>query len=122
MEKSAGSSSTITRQLAAAATHFGIAFHCTEYAHFSEQNRPPIFGGIDQHLNSKSPFPRIALRFRKFPNVIGGVAQRFCRALPRQRYRLIKWPIPRHKRHSIKLWRKNSGQPGFVPGRGEFQA
>jgi hypothetical protein len=31
------------------------------YAHFSEQHRSPIFGGIDQHLNSQSPFPRIAL-------------------------------------------------------------
>jgi len=31
------------------------------YAHFSEQHRSPIFGSIDQHLNSQSPFPRIAL-------------------------------------------------------------
>jgi hypothetical protein len=52
MENSAGASSTITRQLAAAATHFGIAFHRTEHAHFREQHRPSIFGGVDQHLNS----------------------------------------------------------------------
>jgi hypothetical protein len=30
------------------------------HSHCSEQNRPPIFGGVDQHLDSQSPFRRIA--------------------------------------------------------------
>jgi hypothetical protein len=30
-------------------------------AHFCEQHWPAIFGGIEQHLNSQSPFTAIAL-------------------------------------------------------------
>jgi hypothetical protein len=70
------------------------------HAHFSEQHRPQIFGGVDQHLNRQSPFPRIALRFTKLPYIIPGVSQRSGQPLSGQRYGLIKRTIPRNKRHS----------------------
>jgi hypothetical protein len=43
-------------------------------AHSSEQHRALIFGGVDQHLNSHSPFRRIAFRFREAPNIIRGIS------------------------------------------------
>jgi hypothetical protein len=74
-----------------------------------EQHRPPIFGGVDQHLYSQTPFRRIAFGDGEPPNIIAGISQCSCRRLPGQRYRLAKWTTPRHKTSPI---------TGFVPGRG----
>jgi hypothetical protein len=64
------------------------------HADFSEQHRAPIFCGIDQHLNSQSPFRRIALWFGELPNIIAGITQRSCRPLTGQRDRLIERTFP----------------------------
>jgi hypothetical protein len=42
-------------------TSLDVSVERSFHAHFSEQHRPPIFGGVDQHLNSQSPFRRITL-------------------------------------------------------------
>ena len=70
---------------------------CSLHAGFSEQHRPPIFGGVDQHLYSQTPFRLIAFRFGEPPNIIAGISQCSCRRAPGQRYGLAKWTIPRHK-------------------------
>ena len=70
---------------------------CSLHAGFSEQHRPPIFGGVDQHLYSQTPFRRIAFRFGEPPNIIAGISQCSCRRLTGQRYGPAKWTIPRHK-------------------------
>jgi hypothetical protein len=67
------------------------------HADFSEQHRPPIFGGVDQHLYSQTPFRLIAFRFGEPPNIIAGISQCSCRRLTGQRYGLAKWTIPTHR-------------------------
>jgi hypothetical protein len=70
---------------------------CSLHAGFSEQHRPPIFGGVDQHLYSQTPFRHIAFRFGEPPNIVAGISQCSCRRLTGQRYGPAKWTIPRHK-------------------------
>jgi hypothetical protein len=62
--------------------------------HFREQHWSAVFSSIDQHLNSKPPFPVIALRFWKLPDVIGGIAERSRRRPTRQWDRLIERSFP----------------------------
>jgi hypothetical protein len=95
--------SSPSRPLFATAFWVGIdsglapSVECSLHAGFSEQHRPPIFGGVDQHLYSQTPFRLIAFRFGEPPNIIAGISQCSCRRLTGQRYGLAKWTIPRHK-------------------------
>ena len=91
---------------------------CSLHAGFSEQHRPPIFGGVDQHLYSQTPFRLIAFRFGEPPNIIAGISQCSCRRLTGQRYGPAKWTIPRHKTSLHNGIRFPGGGPKKRPQRG----
>ena len=68
----------------------------SDNSHARKQHRSAIFGGIDEHLNSKPPFLTITFWLGKLPDVVGGVSQGLRRRSLREWNRLSEWTIPGH--------------------------
>ena len=68
----------------------------SDNSHARKQHRSAIFGGIDEHLNSKPPFLTITFWLGKLPDVVGGVSQGLRRRSLREGNRLSEWTIPGH--------------------------
>jgi hypothetical protein len=75
---------------------FGMRFQGPDNSHAREQHGSAIFGGIDEHLDGKSPFLTITLWLRQLPDVVGGVSQGLRRWSLRERDRLSERAIPGH--------------------------
>jgi len=75
---------------------FDTRFQSSDNSHARKQYGSAIFGGIDQHLDSKPPFLTVTFWQRQLPDVVGGVSQGLRRRSLRERDRLSKWTIPGH--------------------------
>lgn len=93
---------------------FNMRFQRPDNSHACKQHGSAIFGGIDEHLDGKPPFLTITFCLRKFPDVVGGVAQGLRRRSLRERDRLSERTIPGHAELHH---RPPNGQPclGRVP-------
>ena len=75
---------------------FDLRFQGSDNSHARKQYGSAIFGGINQHLDGKPPFPTITFWLRQLPDVGGGVSQGLRRRSLRKWDRLSERTIPGH--------------------------
>jgi hypothetical protein len=82
---------------------FAIRFQGSDNSHAREQHRSTVFGGINEHLDSKPPFLTVTLHLGQGPDVIGGASQGLRRRSLGERHRLSERTIPGHGHTPVKV-------------------